>query len=223
MDLLVAEHVRMARVEGRLVVLDLRQSRYYAAPEPLCGILEAVGQGEGSRYFGTPDVDRLLDMGFLRLGSSPPLKKRAVQALLSPRRGRPEGSTSGISLVAFVVALALQIDSILRLRHFSLDQILGSLGVLKATRSSKDSPSDADLASILASFDATHRLIGQKDRCLIKSIALYRLLVTRGIKADLVIGVRLAPFSAHCWIQKGDEILNDLYERVRLFVPIASV
>jgi hypothetical protein len=37
-----------------------------------------------------------------------------------------------------------------------------------------------------------------------------------------VIGVKLNPFAAHCWLQVGDVVLNDLPERVAAFTPILT-
>jgi hypothetical protein len=40
---------------------------------------------------------------------------------------------------------------------------------------------------------------------------------------DLVIGVRLAPFSFHAWVQFGDIVLNDEVDTVRPYTPILVV
>ena len=56
--------------------------------------------------------------------------------------------------------------------------------------------------------------------CLFQALVL-RLFVRRGGAAcDWVFGVRTWPFSAHCWLQSGDLVLNDLAERVGAYRPI---
>ena len=40
------------------------------------------------------------------------------------------------------------------------------------------------------------------------------------IPVALVLGVRLAPFRAHSWVQLKDEVLNDHIDHIRSFTPI---
>lgn len=61
------------------------------------------------------------------------------------------------------------------------------------------------------------------DQCLVRSLALARLLRRRNIAASLVLGVTASPFSAHAWVQRGDLLLNDRVERIRTFSPIVSL
>jgi hypothetical protein len=56
--------------------------------------------------------------------------------------------------------------------------------------------------------------------CLRDSIALLRFLIRRGVAAELVIGVKLYPFAAHCWVQQGPLILNDNLGGAAGFAPI---
>jgi len=44
--------------------------------------------------------------------------------------------------------------------------------------------------------------------CLQRSIAATRLLRAYGVKAELVIGCRLAPFAGHAWVEVGGRVLN---------------
>ena len=45
----------------------------------------------------------------------------------------------------------------------------------------------------------------------------------RGLAADLVFGVRLDPFAAHCWVQADCEVLSDGTGAVTSFTPILVV
>jgi hypothetical protein len=42
-------------------------------------------------------------------------------------------------------------------------------------------------------------------------------------RADLVIGVKLAPFRAHAWVQWRDLLVNEQADVTRLFTPILVV
>lgn len=61
------------------------------------------------------------------------------------------------------------------------------------------------------------------DRCLPRSLALALRLARHGCQANVVFGVRLAPFAAHCWVQAREEVLNDELEDVLRYTPILVV
>lgn len=56
--------------------------------------------------------------------------------------------------------------------------------------------------------------------CLLRSALLMSFLKRSDLSADWVFGVRLWPFSAHCWVQAGDVCLNDDVERLAAYTPI---
>lgn len=56
--------------------------------------------------------------------------------------------------------------------------------------------------------------------CLVRSAMLMQFLRSLGLSADWVFGVRLCPFTAHCWVQVGDVCLNDDVERLVAYTPI---
>lgn len=56
--------------------------------------------------------------------------------------------------------------------------------------------------------------------CLVRSAMLAQFLRSLGLSADWVFGVRLCPFSAHCWVQVEDVCLNDDVERLLPYTPI---
>jgi len=56
--------------------------------------------------------------------------------------------------------------------------------------------------------------------CLFRSYFLIRYLASAGFPADWVFGVRLAPFSAHCWVEYQGCVLNEHLDTAREFQPI---
>lgn len=58
------------------------------------------------------------------------------------------------------------------------------------------------------------------DHCLPRSVWAAHCLLDRGILPDLIFGVRLNPFSAHCWVQCGETVMNDRLDDVRNYTPI---
>jgi hypothetical protein len=59
--------------------------------------------------------------------------------------------------------------------------------------------------------------------CLLDSLTLLHFLGAEDICPDWVFGVKTEPFDAHCWIQQGDILLNDVPDRVRQYSPILHV
>lgn len=87
-------------------------------------------------------------------------------------------------------------------------------------------PHDGDRSSLtfhLAAFRAARRLVPIAPNCLTDSLALSAFLAARGLKANLVFGVKLDPFAAHCWLQDEEAILNDAADSVTDFTPILTV
>lgn len=59
--------------------------------------------------------------------------------------------------------------------------------------------------------------------CLFNSLLLSDFLLRRGLKCDLVFGVRARPFAAHCWVEADREILDDGDEDCASFAQILRV
>jgi Transglutaminase-like superfamily len=56
--------------------------------------------------------------------------------------------------------------------------------------------------------------------CLVNSVVLLEFLAAHGQFPRLVFGVQVHPFSAHCWVQHADIVLNSTLEDVLKFTPI---
>jgi len=56
--------------------------------------------------------------------------------------------------------------------------------------------------------------------CLLRSVALLEFLASYGYFPRLVFGVQAQPFSAHCWVQHADTLLNATLEDAAAFTPI---
>ncbi len=78
-------------------------------------------------------------------------------------------------------------------------------------------------ASVAAAYAASRWLNPIPPRCLIDALALDRILLSRGIVASLVFGVRTSPFNAHCWLQTPETILTGSAAEARNFTPILAV
>ena len=88
-------------------------------------------------------------------------------------------------------------------------------------------PQEADPARLRSLATAFARLrplfYTLRAACLLDSLTLLHFLSAEGIHPDWVFGVKTEPFDAHCWVQYGEVLLNDVPDRVRQYSPILVV
>lgn len=110
-----------------------------------------------------------------------------------------------------------------RLAKQTFASVIGDLSRVTKLRAAKLPVSGSLAFSIIRGFEHARLLRTAAERCLARSIALSLCLTSRGVRAHVVLGVRLAPFGAHCWTQTEDEILNDSIEEVLRYKPILFI
>jgi Transglutaminase-like superfamily len=81
----------------------------------------------------------------------------------------------------------------------------------------------AYLHTTISSFAHSQLIRTAADRCLPRSIALALCLAARGVRAHVVIGVKLRPFGAHCWVQADGQTLNESVAEVHRYEPILVI
>jgi hypothetical protein len=74
-----------------------------------------------------------------------------------------------------------------------------------------------------ARFLAARRLVPIERNCLLDSLSLLLWLGRSRSSLALLFGVKLHPFSAHCWVQSGELLLNDRVETVGAFTPVRVI
>lgn len=75
----------------------------------------------------------------------------------------------------------------------------------------------------LAGYHRARRLVPLAKNCLLDSLALDLWLGGADPGRQIVFGVTLEPFLAHCWLQSPTMILNDNYDHVRRYAPILVI
>ncbi|MDE2051076.1 MAG: lasso peptide biosynthesis B2 protein [Gammaproteobacteria bacterium] len=118
----------------------------------------------------------------------------------------------------------LQAQSSLKLRP--IQSIVEAARDRKARRAARG-PQSADpvrLRSLVTAFARLRPLFYTlRSACLLDSLTLLHFLGAEGIHPDWVFGVKTEPFDAHCWVQYGEVLLNDVPDRVRQYSPILVV
>lgn len=198
--------------DDRAVFLDIDRDRYFCLSSTLNrNFVRTVAHGDTMH---NDDVERLQALGigkpmagqYVARPKAPPLPV----AQISP--SDPAASLLGVSAAHLLVRSRLKRWRFARLIIHERQRI--------PPRSRE--ASDQKLAGLHSAFLSTSLWIGEADQCLARSIAFRMLAFRLGVAPTLVVGVKLDPFAAHCWVQMGDRVANDSLERVRNFTPILA-
>ncbi len=200
--------VRAVRDRDVIVFLDLRRDRYYSILASQAPAIEGVdGEGDGQAQ------TQVLKLGLAEI--------RPEAARLPPTRSiLPMDTTRGASRRDLGGMWAACMRASYALKTKRLDRALQAIASRKSARPDRGGDSiEADVAI----FEALRPWYPRRRVCLFDSLALMHFLVARGHAADLVMAVRTAPFSAHCWVGRDGVVLSDVLDNCRGFTPIACV
>ena len=198
--------------EGRPIFLDIDTRRYSTLPARLWSPFAALMAGNGT--VPRDDVDRLLALRVIEHGR--PLQA-PLEIVPSPDHETIPVKPRGWSISAIVAqGLAAR-----QLRNINFRRLL----IEEAARhpAKRKDADERGLGRLRGAFDRIATLYGEVDQCLPRSLAFRRLALRYGYATSLVIGVKIDPFGAHCWVQTGSRVENDSLERVRLFTPILAI
>jgi hypothetical protein len=213
--LMLREGVSFCRIGEQHIFLDLQTDRYF-------GLGRSVDQAlardllEGS---STEIVrDALLQAGVLSDAGGLSLtacgKRPASRALPLPPRA---------SHRSVLWALTQRLRWSLILRQAPLAQCVSRLQQRREQLPTSVTTSDAKL-SALSELGRSYRQAGliwsEHGRCLATSLALADEAIGIGVPAQLVFGIQLGPFQAHCWVEVQGMLVSERADRVAPFTPI---
>ena len=92
-----------------------------------------------------------------------------------------------------------------------------------AKRAGTGEADDLGLAKLASAYGEARRWVPVPPRCLIDSLALYRLSLRKGLAPTLVFGVRTNPFAAHCWLQSHSVVLTGTAEEAHNYRPVLTI
>jgi hypothetical protein len=205
-------------VDERPIFLDISSDRYFR----LSGALESSFLRWATRQKVTQDeLNNLIHRGILRAGlpgcalpTQPATRtRRSILELPATREDL------GIRAMLEVLAIVLLTQTRLKLMGFK-STITWALRPAKHSQI-KHIEFDACIAASAAYlFLRARKLVPLDTCCLLDSLAMARFLGARGLRANIVIGVTGDPFTAHCWVQAADLVLNDAIGNVRMYSQI---
>jgi hypothetical protein len=205
----------MCIASERVIVLDVRQDRYFMVPPAHADSIVAW-LAQTDRGSPPNDLVHLLRAsGVHQHGDPDPHCPAQTMVMVPPTL--PEIHPAGVATVRTVAAVSCSVlVTAIALKRRPLDAVLSD-----SRPSDRLDDRNVEMQRALAqAFEVARRFIPVGRRCLIDSLALMRWLKQHGQRAQLVFGVSGHPFAAHCWVQTDSMLLNDSYERVSRFTPI---
>lgn len=221
MGFVLREGLSFCETSGRLVFLDLASDRYFCLEHEADCALRRLTGGEP---LAREDVTVLADL--VAHGLLAQTTEGARPQACSPPP-EPERSLLDEDLPVGSAALAHALWRLARsafaLKVRPLRAIIAST-MKRKTQLSPEAEAPAPIAAEVAgAFKRSALIAAPLDRCLPRSFATAHALLDRKLRPDLVFGVRLHPFGAHCWVQHGRTLVNETLDQVRNFTPILVV
>ncbi|HET6523515.1 lasso peptide biosynthesis B2 protein [Sphingopyxis sp.] len=212
MALMLRDGLYHRQIGDAVIFLDLPVDRYFLLTDGHAEDFLRALSGEASAS------DWLIERGIFadrktEEGTEP-------DALVAPKISLVDGPLDEASVATTAASLWLQWRTRKELRRRPLSSIIGELK--SAGRRETAQPNDAVIAGVAAAFLCAKRYAPAIDQCLVRSIAMKRMLMHRGSAVSLVFGVTM-PFAAHCWVQAGSTVLSDPLDIVLHYKPILAV
>jgi len=234
----LADHVFVCLNGEHLVLLDLKEDRYWALEAAQTAGLGSLVDGwpvknadvaqsaDSPSPEATAAAEVLLGRGLLTHGIPPGKDATPVTAIVPMRELVSETDTSpGPPLGSWLRFFTASALAKLALRTWPFERVIQRVKRRKQLLGANASPLDAEQARKLVEAFARYRvfLFSSKNECLYDSLALLEFLARYRIYPDWVFGVQTRPFAAHCWVQHGDIVFNDTVEHVSGYTPIMVV
>lgn len=237
-DAMLSKDVFICSVGTQLVMLDLRRDEYSSLDRAQAKLLAGRVPGwpvsadlSDSVPGGEEEVRSLLkslvEDGVLTVD---PAKGKSADPV-SPERATAVLNVSEAVDIAWVPRLwflQLCVDFFVchyLVRFRPMHKIFGTLRRSGPSQSPMCCPELQERlrCAVALYFRARPYLFGANNRCLFDSLLLMRFVRRFDVYPNWMFGVQSEPFSAHCWVQLGQTLLNDSLERTQAYTPILAV
>lgn len=207
----LAEGLSCCAVGRQIVILDLARDRYF--------MISGACDQAFKRFLQGPAFVDEDDIGLLRArnllsanGASPSLcsARRPIRSALPTgnRTAAPNTVRAAIAYLRASWALKNRGLAATVARYRAMPSTLDHSGEESRRR-----------ATVMA-FESLRLFFDSTDRCLPLSFAMAIELKRLRCRCDVVFGITVEPFRAHCWTQHQDQVLNDRLDHVLGFQPI---
>jgi hypothetical protein len=206
-------------INDQIVFLDLVENRYFALPAGARRELVELLDNADDTEMGAPHA--LLKRNIVV--ECPTRCSIGVASIDSPAMSVLESSRGGTSPFHVGRAIAARAVARFQLATRPLNRIIDDIRKAKSTLAPGSVDHRRAEEEVAWSVETSKRFLDGNGRCLADSVAAIRLLVVRKAAANIVFGVRLNPFMAHCWVQAGTRLVTDRRDQVLQYTPILVV
>lgn len=220
----VRDDLSFCRVDEHFVFLDIGSDRYFRLPHSMEKALASHLEGN---QVSDPDITRLIEQRILveQRGAATD-NRRTIQPAARSAMEAPL-PVQGLRFIEVLEVFAIVLRTRLELKLCTLRHVLDGLCADSPVQTAQAAPLPASLEHRLSNAAAIYRrarlYIPIDMRCLLDSVAMAKFLRKRQLYAHVVFGVALDPFSAHCWVQLDNCVLNDTVGNVSSHTPIRVV
>lgn len=231
-----AKHVFACAEGEHVILLDLRGDEYLCLPRAQLEAQGALSTGRLAKSLAGADqeatveysalLEDLLVQGLLTENASernPAVVVGAehVRASIAVARNRHGQKLDWLYLPRFLLAVRAASQC---LRSMPLELVVAKVAKRRIEHLGRGDETDiARCSRLVAAFGRLRPFILRQAVCLFDSLALLDFLARCGQFPNWVFGVQTGPFSAHCWVQAGQTVLNDSVEQVAAYTPIMVV
>lgn len=218
-------HIHFCQRGDAFVFLDLKQDDYTLVNGPAAAALKAISLGPASALHDMSNdaVSELLGGGLLVTDPTagriiaPTQTDAAVESLVD-RESLLDARVTLANVLNFALAC---ITAAMQLRWRPIEAT-----VLRVARRKADGGQSIDMArarELTAAFLRLRGFFPANYLCLFDSLALLEFLARYRIFPTWVFGIRLEPWSAHCWIQHGSCAFNEEADEAANYTPIMAI
>lgn len=215
------DDLSFCHIDGRLIFLDTRSDRYFRLSSTLEHAFDSYVDGA---QLSPKDIAHLVGRNILtdvpsltsRVRATIPIATRSALEL------PPSPTVSGIRSVAEVFAIVCSTQ--FHLKTLNLKKILDDAITRRPLKSElEDDDAEPRLLNETHIFLKARKLVPIETCCLLDSLSMTTFLARRHLHSNIVFGVTDDPFTAHCWVQTGEMILNDAVGNIRAYTAIRVI
>lgn len=226
MKLRIKPGLHFCLAEGRTIFLDEDTSRYFCIPEDVDRAFQLMILADGKLDDGTDDtlITDLISLEILEGEHTEEGRIERPSPVIAPTNDL--GPPSVYAAPAFEIAAAF-IERLRSNRIAARHDIADVRRLIERERRrfghGHPEPVPTSHLAVSAAFEVSDFVFGRNDRCLPRAIAMIRRCLRIGHNPSLVIGVRINPFTAHCWVQQGSTVVGDSIDIARIYTPICAL
>lgn len=222
----LCDDLTFCRVDSHFIFMDVQNDRYFQLPAALEQTFTAVVDKKDCVGM---DIGELIRRNIL-FETKAINNEAATPVIKSPSRSATEDEVenSKLRILTYIEVLAIVASTRL---HLKTKQLGGIINHIVADRrkntcahgSSSAACTELRLLQATRLFRHARLYVPIKTSCLLDSLSLTKFLSRRNLPASIVFGVTLNPFTAHCWVQAGDLVLNETVGDANSHTPIRIV